>query len=72
MKLFRVGFLESDGTIGVNPGGWGCRDTPILGWEGLEGGVAGGCGGVVDGSLNIIISYHVQEVCSKGVNFQAK
>jgi len=28
--------------------------------------------GVVDGSRNIIISYHVQEVCSKVVNFEEK
>jgi len=28
--------------------------------------------GVVGGSLNIIISYHVQEVCSKVVTFEEK
>jgi len=31
-----------------------------------------GFGGVVDGSGNIIVSYHVQEVCSKVVTFQEK
>jgi len=28
--------------------------------------------GIVDGSENIIISYHVQEVCSKVVTFEEK
>ena len=31
-----------------------------------------GSQGIVDGSLNIIISYHVQEVCSKVVTFEEK
>ena len=35
-------------------------------------GVAGEVAGGVDGSLNIIISYHIQEVCSKVVTFEEK
>jgi len=53
--------------IGVNPGGWGVT-IPSRSWFGGLWGVAG----VVDGLRNIITSYHVQEVCSKVVIFQAK
>jgi len=52
---------------GINPGGLGVSRPPRF-W-------AGGrreSQGVVDGSGNIIISYHVQEVCSKVVNFEEK
>src|SRR6218665_1910413 len=44
------------------------RDPQILG----RGSQAGRVVGVVDGSRNIIISYHVQEVCSKVVTFEEK
>jgi len=46
---------------------WGWPRPPIF-WAGGSWVVAG----VVDGSWNIIISYHVQELCSKVVTFQAK
>jgi len=42
--------------------------SPILGW-GVRGGSQVGSWWVVDGSWNIIISYQVQEVCSKVVTF---
>ena len=52
---------------GVNPGGFGGHDPPEFGlW------VVGVAGWVVDGSWNIIICYHVQEVCSKVVTFEEK
>ena len=44
---------------GVNPRGWGSRHPRF--WAGVTG-----------GSWNIIISYHVQEVCSKMVTFEDK
>ena len=51
---------------GANPRGVGIRDPQILGkgsWRSQ---------GVVDGAWNIIISYHVQEVCSKVIIFEEK
>jgi len=48
--------------------GVGGHDPPDFGLEGSWG-VAGWVVGVVDGSWNIIISYHVQEVYSKVVTF---
>src|SRR6218665_3388499 len=57
---------------GVNLGGWGGRDPQILD-KLCRGGSQGGRSGVVDWSSNIIIiSYHVQEVCSKVVTFEEK
>jgi len=50
----------------VNPGRLGVA-TPRF-WVGWVVGIAGGRG-VVDGWWNIIISYHIQEVCSKVVIF---
>jgi len=51
---------------GVNSGGLRGHDPPDFG----QGVVVSQ--GVVDGSLNIIISYYVQEVCSKEVTFEEK
>ena len=57
---------------GVNPGGLGVV-TPSF-WAGSRGSHRESLGRrvVVDESLNIIISYHVQEVCSKVVPFEEK
>ena len=55
----------------VNPGEVGGDYPQILG-RGVVGRVAGVSWGVSDGSWNIIISYHVQEVCSKLVTFEEK
>src|SRR6218665_2299230 len=51
---------ETNESRGVNPGGWRVA-TPRFCTRGF-----------VDGSRNIIISYHVQEVCSKVVDFEEK
>ena len=52
--------------IGVILGAGG-RDPPDFGL-----GVVEGIAGVVDGSGNVIICYHVQELCSKVVTFEEK
>ena len=56
-------------TQGRQSWGWGSR-TPRF-WAGGRGGRRGAVG-VVHGSLNINISIHVQEVCSKVVTFEEK
>ena len=65
----RVGFEPATLRRSVNPGGLGVATPEILG-RGSWG--SQGFLGVVDGSLNIIISYNVLEVCSKVATFKEK
>lgn len=61
-----VGLRVKHDARGVNPGNWGSRSLTFWAWA------SWGSQGVVDGSRNMIISYHVQAECSKVVTLKIK
>jgi len=64
-QLYEGGSLGewSQSNIGINHGGWGCRDPQILGWG------SWGCQGWVVKHYYIL---SCTEICSKMATFQAK